>query len=246
MSALSRAIPLARKGRLVRIREMKYIRVLPAELSPPNIVDRVSGAKNADSPPTLFSFDESATSGDTRTLPNISEDFPGFGAQNRAQRGSGGRIVDRVCETCGRKFSRKLKLSRKTSGRFCSHSCSTTFRRGKPLPDFITPESDKALRVRANGLVNKRLKLGWFAKPTGCMKCGKRQPLDSHHTDYNKPQDVYWLCRSCHMTAHHKADFLVGIPPFICDEKIERNVRRPFVGKYHPLAKPAPAIGGAS
>ncbi len=77
-----------------------------------------------------------------------------------------------------------------------------------------TPESTKAERIRANGLVNSRKQSGWFKPPTNCMKCGVRKPrLDSHHPDYSKPDEVVWLCRSCHMRAHRQADFLAGVNP---------------------------------
>jgi hypothetical protein len=104
-------------------------------------------------------------------------------------------------------------------GRFCSPACTAEARRGKPVEGFVTPESEKAQRIRANGFVNMRLRRGFFEKPKACMKCGKVGRLDSHHTDYSKPEEVYWLCRSCHMTAHHRADFLDGLAPFLASDQ---------------------------
>ena len=38
--------------------------------------------------------------------------------------------------------------------------------------------------------------------PTDCEKCGS--PDVERHHDYDKPLEVRWLCRMCHME-HHKA-----------------------------------------
>jgi hypothetical protein len=130
------------------------------------------------------------------------------------------------CRQCGVKFTRPQK---KRHAKYCSPACCNADRVGKPAPGFITPESTKQQRIAANGLVNKRLKLGWFTKPTTCTKCGHTARLDSHHADYSKPEQVYWLCRSCHVLAHRDADYLRGCRPFMA-------IRRP---------SPAPAaIGG--
>lgn len=77
---------------------------------------------------------------------------------------------------------------------------------------FITPPSDKSQRIRANGLVNKRLKLGWFVLPTACQGCGAREKLDTHHTDYSKPGLILALCRSCHMSAHQRPEDFAHLP----------------------------------
>ena len=39
-------------------------------------------------------------------------------------------------------------------------------------------------------------------RPTVCSKCDAAGMVDGHHSDYSKPLDVIWLCRSCHMRLH--------------------------------------------
>src|SRR5688500_12462626 len=58
-----------------------------------------------------------------------------------------------------------------------------TRRSPPPRPQCIPP-STKEERVRANGLINKRIKLGRIIRPDFCQKCGARCRADAHHTDY--------------------------------------------------------------
>lgn len=137
-------------------------------------------------------------------------------------------VPNRVCEQCRRPFYFR-RANRPTSvnpGKFCSQECSNESRRGVvpgASKSFITPESDKAQRVRANGLINKRLRLGWFSKPAMCMCCRVQPTRDSHHVDYAKPDEVHWLCRSCHMKAHQRPEILDGIPPFLAIDQRKRG-----------------------
>lgn len=57
-------------------------------------------------------------------------------------------------------------------------------------------------KIRAQNKLNKAIQSGKIKRPSKCDHCGKRRKVDGHHHDYNKPYDVVWLCRSCHMTEH--------------------------------------------
>lgn len=57
-------------------------------------------------------------------------------------------------------------------------------------------------RTKAQGILYYAIKCGHVAKPNRCEKCGKpckSRELDAHHHDYDKPLDVRWLCRQCHV-----------------------------------------------
>jgi ribosomal protein S27AE len=38
--------------------------------------------------------------------------------------------------------------------------------------------------------------------PQPCARCGDTLNMEMHHTDYQKPLDVKWLCRRCHKRLH--------------------------------------------
>jgi len=65
---------------------------------------------------------------------------------------------------------------------------------------------DPTLSVRfvARDLTNKAIKQGRLVKKP-CEKC-RVEKTEAHHTDYYKPLEVVWLCRTCHKAEHAKAE----------------------------------------
>ena len=63
-------------------------------------------------------------------------------------------------------------------------------------------ELSEAARKRANAraYVNTYLRRGLIA-PQPCKVCGEEKS-EKHHEDYDKPLEITWLCRTCHL-AHH-------------------------------------------
>jgi hypothetical protein len=110
-------------------------------------------------------------------------------------------IVSKCAHCIGEFTPNRKSKGGKNRGTYCSRKCAAHAPRNRDKGLF-TPISTKAERVRANGLVNKRIKLGWMLRPTSCMWCDKSCKPDSHHPDYQQPDLVVWLCRSCHMKAH--------------------------------------------
>lgn len=60
-------------------------------------------------------------------------------------------------------------------------------------------------RLRANNKVYYAIKKGKLIKED-CEKCG-RKDAKAHHSDYNKPLDINWLC-----PVHHKEWHINNIP----------------------------------
>jgi hypothetical protein len=56
-----------------------------------------------------------------------------------------------------------------------------------------TSSQTKALRALKKGIINRE---------TSCSKCGSNYLVQMHHEDYDKPLDVVFLCKYCHMQRH--------------------------------------------
>ena len=62
---------------------------------------------------------------------------------------------------------------------------------------------------KAQNILEYALLKGIIKRPGQCSKCGKeckfkngRDGIQAHHSDYNKPLDVMWLCQKCHHEWH--------------------------------------------
>lgn len=63
-------------------------------------------------------------------------------------------------------------------------------------------ESVKDRYKEAHHAVSNAIKLGKMEKKP-CEICGNNNS-QAHHDDYNKPLEVRWLCRSCHLAWHQE------------------------------------------
>lgn len=59
-------------------------------------------------------------------------------------------------------------------------------------------------KARARNVANTAQKAGRLV-PEPCADCGSDR-VEKHHEDYDKPEEVTWLCRLCHSNRHSNAD----------------------------------------
>ena len=65
-------------------------------------------------------------------------------------------------------------------------------------------ESRRTIVGKARWKLSKAISQGIITRPSNCSKCLKNCKPHGHHTDYNKPIDVVWLCSLCHGKVHSK------------------------------------------
>ena len=80
--------------------------------------------------------------------------------------------------------------------------------------EYYRKHRAKILLIRARQWGNQRdlartilghaVRDGKLERPTSCDACGRICIPDGHHTDYNKPLSVIWLCSFCHGHIHSK------------------------------------------
>lgn len=69
----------------------------------------------------------------------------------------------------------------------------------RPKHSELSPEARKKANCRAYANVYKRRGL---LKQEPC-KCGSKKS-QMHHEDYDKPLEVEWMCRKCHLEEHNE------------------------------------------
>jgi len=74
---------------------------------------------------------------------------------------------------------------------------------------FRDVDPDNTKRKRVQHFTDKAIKKGILIRPVRCEKCRETQEfsdgrngIQAHHTDYDKPLDVIWLCQKCHHEWH--------------------------------------------
>lgn len=96
-----------------------------------------------------------------------------------------------------REYSSKYHHSEKGQDRYkryYSENKDDFFRRAKASRDKYKHES------RARNIVSRAIHDGKLLRQPCCI-CGDSK-TDAHHDDYNKPLDVRWMCRRCHIKWH--------------------------------------------
>jgi hypothetical protein len=63
----------------------------------------------------------------------------------------------------------------------------------------LHPERGYAVRTLNNAILQ-----GKITRPDMCMNCNAIGMVDGHHDNYDKPLEVIWLCRSCHLILHRE------------------------------------------
>mgnify|MGYP003405701141 FL=1 len=115
----------------------------------------------------------------------------------------------RNCEHCGREFK-----PAKAIRRFCSRRCSNLGAPRHGVADGLTFYERNAERIKAERKARyaddpeyRRRVLARAAARRAhpdrqpCEQCGAER-ADRHHDDYDKPLDIRWICRACHIRHH--------------------------------------------
>ena len=97
----------------------------------------------------------------------------------------------KTCEHCGERFGPVERLRR----RYCSPACKANAQRviAPRVRQPATREARRAQRRVALAIADGRL-----VRPSACEECGSDGAIEAAHFDYARPEEVRWLCISCH------------------------------------------------
>jgi len=102
--------------------------------------------------------------------------------------------MTKTCDFCGEPMVRKQYGTRMESERayqtrrFCNASCWGKMRGNRPL-------SKTMARKRSQSL---------YPAVPPCEECGATERVQRHHKDYQKPEDIRFLCQACHTRIEHE------------------------------------------
>ncbi len=68
-------------------------------------------------------------------------------------------------------------------------------------------EKNKKKR-KAHVAVGNAVRSGRLLKSCICEYCLESKPIEGHHSDYNKPLEVLWLCSKCHADWHKNNEYV--------------------------------------
>lgn len=102
-------------------------------------------------------------------------------------------ITCRQCSGCGGDLGDRYKKQR-----YCKSCHAKHMREHRPKHSEMPPLAKK--KANARSYANVYLYRGALIKEN-CKMCGSKK-VQMHHEDYNKPLQVTWLCRQCHLKHH--------------------------------------------
>ena len=114
-------------------------------------------------------------------------------------------VSEKRCATCGETKPASQFWRRPLLKDGLMSSCRSCMRK-RQTANFAEWQKSELARhpekVMARRLVREALLSGKLVKPTHCETCGGEFKLHAHHTDYDRPLEVAWLCHSCHIRLH--------------------------------------------
>lgn len=113
-------------------------------------------------------------------------------------------LLKAKCKLCGKEFYGRLDGARE----YCHKRCSGKISGKLVHNNFTSMPGVKELRLIAKDWIKCAIKSNKIMRPNYCSNCKYICVPDAHHPDYNKPNEVIWLCKSCHMKLHfgHKIE----------------------------------------
>jgi len=116
------------------------------------------------------------------------------------------------CKECGRKYAVEAKRRNPEYRRQQQLSHKKTLSKYKGRYEEYHREWANKIRKTEPKKFNARIKASNEVMiEGGCYFCNSTANLVRHHYDYDKPLDVYILCKSCHAKYHHLSKLEIPI-----------------------------------
>lgn len=67
------------------------------------------------------------------------------------------------------------------------------------------------MKNKARYITHRAIKAGLLVRPSTCSRCNQEAKVHAHHTNYQKPLSVWWLCPKCHGRVHQRLNSGAGV-----------------------------------
>lgn len=102
--------------------------------------------------------------------------------------------LEKVCIICNEQFT-----TARASQSCCSFCSGSKEANAIAQAKYQSVKRNK-IKIRARGVVNKRVKRGVSMTKQPCIICNG--DAEAHHPDYTKPLKIQWLCKTHHGEVH--------------------------------------------
>ena len=102
-------------------------------------------------------------------------------------------MIKTICSKC----HKSLEKRRLGKHRYCLSCHAEYMRRTRPKHSELNDEQRR--KANARSYANTYLRRGKIKRES--CKCGY-QATEMHHENYDKPLEIIWMCRTCHLNTH--------------------------------------------
>lgn len=102
------------------------------------------------------------------------------------------------CKSCVHDYNQEYKLSGKRRQTYVKYYNTEVGKESK-RKQRISYKKRNPIKHKCRWIVWNGIKLGSINRPNNCSQCNEFCIPEAHHKDYNKPLEIEWLCKECHM-----------------------------------------------
>ena len=103
---------------------------------------------------------------------------------------------DNKCRDCRKQFLKRGMYKRDRTAYWKIYS------------NTVLKTPDRILKLKSRTITKEAIKHGVIKKEDKCSKCRSDRHVQAHHSDYNKPLEITWLCKPCHWEEDRKLGFI--------------------------------------
>ena len=113
-------------------------------------------------------------------------------------------VIKKICQCCEKEFyAIPCRAYTKYCGMQCVGKINGILNKGRRIK--IPGDGDPRRIKRANNYVSHKIEHYEIYIPEECPNCRSRKNISGHHPNYYKPDEIQWLCYSCHQRVHFGA-----------------------------------------